>query len=152
MSGLKSRRSVQASSNGSCNADVQTRPGVSATSTTGACSRRRTGPFNPAWRREDQAAAAEDLLGPEVGSSLPTDERGDSKHKQDHADSQPRPGTPFVIALLPTCHSGADGSGSGPIQIGHIEQRDGETGYQAGKSAGRVLSPDQQHRCEHRQR
>ena len=28
----------------------------------------------------------------------------------------------------------------------------GFTGYQAGQAAGRGLSPDQQHRCEHRQR
>jgi len=91
-------------------------------------------------------------LGPGAGSSLPTDEHGDSEGKQDHADGQPGPRTPFVIALLPTGHRGADGSGSGPVQIGHVEQRDAEAGYQAGQSDGRVLSPDQQHRCEHRQR
>ncbi len=89
-------------------------------------------------------------LGPEAGSSLPTDECGDSEDKQDHADGQPWPRAPFIVALLPAGHSGADGSGSGPVQIGHVEQRDAEAGYQAGQSAGRGLSPDQQHRCEHR--
>jgi hypothetical protein len=87
-----------------------------------------------------------------MGSSLPVDERGDSKDKQDHADGQPWPRTPFVLALLPTCHGGADGPGSAPVQIRHVEHRDGKTGYQARQSTGRLPPPDQQQRCEHRER
>lgn len=92
--------------------------------------------------------AAEDLLKPEAGSPLPINEHDDSEDKQDHAHGEPQPRTPFIIAFLPTSHSGADAPRPGPIQIGHVEQQDGETGYQARQSAKRVVPPDQQHRCE----
>jgi hypothetical protein len=83
--------------------------------------------------------------------SLPGDECGGSEDQQDHACGQPGPGAPFVGAVLPAGDRGADGSWSGPVQVGHVEQRDAETGDQAGQSSVSVLSPGEQDCCKHRQ-